>query len=101
VRSWRRTCTSRVLTVGVVVKDGPELRHERLVVLHVRSRALATRHDPPSSPSRGQVGHVGDANSGELDCHMPEGRVAGGESAGRGGEDGRAVTTMMHTRNFP
>jgi len=38
---------------------------------------------------------VAGGNSRELDRRMPEGRVAGGESAGRGGEDGRAITHLI------
>jgi len=48
---------------------------------------------------------VAGGNSGELDRRMPEGCVAGGERAGRGGEGGRAVTyvaqPVLHVHHRP
>jgi len=56
----------------------------------LRPRRRAERTGAAGGGERERL--VAGGNSEELDRRMPEGRVAGGESAGRGGADGQAVT---------
>jgi len=77
-----------------VIADPEQVRRVAMSAAPLlRPRRHAERRGAAGGGEREHL--VAGGNSGELERRMPEGRVAGGERAGRGGKGGRAVTTHL------